>query len=88
MTVSITAASVDSMGDLPLIDATGLTRAQRLGHACVSCRKRFPRPTVTVGQTGAGELLYRCPECIVVLEPVSSPASRVHTVSPEPRRSS
>jgi len=86
MTVSITAASVDSMGDLPLIDATGLTWAQRLGRACVSCHKRFPRPTVAVGRTGASEVLYRCPECTVVLEPVSSQSSRIDTISPKSGR--
>jgi hypothetical protein len=75
------------MGDLPLIDATGLTRAQRLGRACVSCRKRFPRPTVAVGLTGTGDLLYRCPECLVVLDPVDSRSSRVLTVPPDSRRS-
>jgi hypothetical protein len=88
MTALIIAASVDDMSDLPLIDATGLTRAQRLGRACVSCHKRFPRPTVAVGLTGAGDLLLRCPECIVVLEPVSSHSPRVHAVSPESGRSS
>jgi hypothetical protein len=88
MTSLITAANVDNMGDLRLIDATGLTRAQRLGRACVSCHKRFPRPTVAVGLTGAGELLYRCPECIVVLEPVDSQSARVLSVTPEPGRSS
>ena len=88
MTALLTAASVKSMGDLPLIEATGLTRAQRLGRACVSCHKRFPRPTVAVGQTGAGDLLYRCPDCVVVLEPLNSRSSRVLTVSPESGRSS
>jgi hypothetical protein len=83
MTAPMAAASVDSMSDLPLIDATGLTQAQRLGRACVSCRKRFPRPTIAVGQTGMGERLYRCPECIVVLEPVDSQSSRVLTVTRE-----
>ena len=53
---------------LPLIDATDLTRAQRQGKECLSCSKRFPRPTVPVGRTGAGDILYRCPECEVVLE--------------------
>jgi len=57
------------MGEFPLIDATGLTRAQRDGRECVSCRKRFPRPTVPVGRVATGEVLYRCPECAVVLEP-------------------
>lgn len=80
MTEPIAAASLDGMSDLPLIDAAGLNRAQRLGRACVSCQKRVPRPTVVVGQTGAGETLYRCPECMVVLEPVDSQSSRVLTV--------
>jgi len=88
MTVSITAASLDSMSDLPLIETTGLTRAQRQGRACVSCHKRFPRPTVAVGLTEAGELLYRCPECIVILEPVDPRSSRVLTVTPESGSSS
>jgi hypothetical protein len=70
------------MGDLQLIDATGLTRAQRLGRACVSCHKRFPRPAVAAGRTGAGELLYRCPECVVVLEPVDPRSSEVLTAAP------
>jgi hypothetical protein len=73
------------MGDLPLIDATGLTRAQRLGRACVSCRKRVPSPTVAVGQTGTGEVVYRCPDCMVVLEPVSS--GRVRMITQQPGRS-
>jgi hypothetical protein len=79
MTVLPTAANVNIVADLPLIDATGLTRAQRLGRACVSCHKRFPKPTVAVGQTGAGDHLYRCAECLVVLEPVDSRSSRVLT---------
>lgn len=65
------------MADLPLIDATGLTRAQRDGLACVSCRKRFPRPTVPIGQVASGEVLYRCPECAVVLESADTGLVRV-----------
>jgi hypothetical protein len=76
------------MADLPVIDATSLTRAQRLGRACVSCQKRFPRPTVPVGRTGEGELLYRCPECVVVLEPIDPPSSRMHAVVREFERGS
>lgn len=60
-------ADVDS---LPLVDPTGLSRAQLEGRACVSCHKRFPRPTVPLGRLGTGEVLYRCPECLVTLEPV------------------
>jgi hypothetical protein len=65
------------MGELPLIDATELTRAQRDGGACVSCRKRLPRPTVRVGRLATGEVLYCCPECAVVLEPPDSGHARV-----------
>jgi hypothetical protein len=77
---------VDIVDNLPLIDATGLTKAQRIGRSCVSCRKRFPRPTIAVGVTEAGEFLYRCPECIVILEPVDSASSKGLTVSPESGR--
>ena len=68
------------MGDLPLIDATGLTHAQCLGRECVSCRKRFPRPSVPVGQLDTGEILYRCPECQVVLEVLDAPTRRIATI--------
>jgi hypothetical protein len=52
---------------LPLITADGLTRAQRTGKSCASCRKYFPRPSVRAGVTPAGEVLMRCPECVVAL---------------------
>lgn len=55
-------------GKLPLIDATGLSPAQRHGAACVSCSKAWPRPEVACGRTGAGEILYRCGECELVIE--------------------
>jgi hypothetical protein len=53
---------------LPLITADGLTRAQRNGKSCACCRKQFPRPSVRAGITPAGEVLMRCPECVVSLE--------------------
>ena len=65
------------MRGLPLIDSTGLTQAQRDGRECVSCRKRFPRPVVPVGRVATGEILYRCPECAIVLEPADSGPRRV-----------
>ena len=71
--------TVADVAELPLLDATGLTRAQRVGRACVSCRKRFPRPTVPVGRVARGEVLYRCPECAVVLEPAELGLVRVLT---------
>jgi DNA-directed RNA polymerase subunit RPC12/RpoP len=67
------------MAELPLIDATGLTRGQRAGRACVCCGKRFPRPSVPVGRLATGEVLYRCPECSVVLEPAEPGRARVLT---------
>jgi hypothetical protein len=67
------------MGELPLIDATGLTRAQRAGRECVSCRKRFPRPTVPIGKVASGDMLYRCPECTIVLEHVDFGLARILT---------
>jgi predicted RNA-binding Zn-ribbon protein involved in translation (DUF1610 family) len=65
------------MGELPLIDATELTREQRDGSECVSCGKRLPRPTVPVGRVATGQVLYRCPECAVVLEPADPGRARV-----------
>jgi len=72
------------VAELPLIDATGLTRAQRSGRGCVSCRKRFPRPTVAVGRVLTGGVLYRCPECAVVLEPAELGLARVLTDRSDP----
>lgn len=69
VTASRTAANVAKVGELPLIDATDLTSAQRAGRECVSCRKRFPRPTIPVGKVATGEVLYRCAECVVELVP-------------------
>jgi hypothetical protein len=77
VTVSKTGANLANMADLPLIDATGLTRAQRDGSACVSCQKRVPRPTIPIGRVATGEVLYRCPECAVVLEPADTGSVRV-----------
>ena len=76
------------MGDLPLIDATGLTQAQREGRACVSCHKRFPKPTVPVGRLVTCEVLYRCPECLVELEPVGRGQASILAgrQQPDPRR--
>jgi hypothetical protein len=56
-------------GDLPLIDPAGLSAAQLSGHACLSCGKRWPRPVVPAGRTEDGEVLQRCEECVVMLEP-------------------
>jgi hypothetical protein len=67
------------MVDLPLIDAKSLTRAQRQGRECVSCGKRWPRPTVPAGRTDIGDVLYRCPECLVTLEPAVAEQSQLAT---------
>jgi len=52
----------------PLVDATALTTAQRAGVACVSCHKKWPRPSVPAGHLANGQLLYRCDDCVVVTE--------------------
>ena len=65
------------MAELLLIDATGLTKAQRAGRECASCRKRFPRPAVPIGRLATGETVYRCAECAVVLEPIASGQVRI-----------
>jgi hypothetical protein len=54
---------------LPLIDATGLSAERRAGTACVVCGKGWPKPEVPVARTGAGEILYRCGECVLTAEP-------------------
>ena len=75
---------------LPLISADGLTRAQRTGKSCASCRKHFPRPSVRAGITPAGEVLMRCPECVVSLRlhgligPVGQYAQEDASTSPNP----
>jgi hypothetical protein len=55
-------------GELPLIDAEGLSAAQLHGTACVSCSKALPRPEVACGKTRAQDVLYRCRDCVAVLE--------------------
>ncbi|HEY2641276.1 MAG TPA: hypothetical protein VGI66_15510 [Streptosporangiaceae bacterium] len=65
------------MVDLPLIDTSSLSGAQRHGRECVSCGKRWPRPTVPVGQTDMGHVLYRCTECLVTLEPAVTEQSQL-----------
>ncbi len=60
------AAALAASQGLPLVSAEGLTRRQRKGNSCASCRKRFPSPSVAAGVTPAGEVLMRCPECVVV----------------------
>ena len=84
--VAQSGANLANMADLPLIDATGLTRAQRDGRACVSCRKRVPRPTVPIGRLASGEVLYRCPECAVVLEPADKSLVRIPAPRPDSER--
>lgn len=71
------------MVNLPLIDAAGLTTAQRRGRECVACRKRWPRPSVAVGQTGSGDVLYRCADCLVTLEPAEPGQTRRLAAAPD-----
>jgi hypothetical protein len=55
----------------PRIDPTGLTARQRKGQACVSCHKKWPRPSVLVGYLPTGQPLYVCDDCVAVIEPVT-----------------
>ena len=56
-------------GELPLIDAAGLSAGQLDGTACVSCSKVSPPPEVACGRTVPGrQVLRRCADCVVVLE--------------------
>lgn len=54
-------------GDI-VFDPADLTRAQRAGSACVSCRKAWPRPSVRIGVIPDGTPVHACPECAVVLD--------------------
>ena len=60
-----------------LIDPAGLTAAQRAGEACVSCHKKWPRPTALAGHLADGQPLYRCDDCVVVTEPVGNVTSAI-----------
>src|SRR6266542_4948985 len=71
-----------------MIDPVGLTAAQRSGRACVSCRKRWPRPSVLAGHLPDGAPLYVCDDCVALVEPVERTApphaAQVSQVSPPP----
>ncbi|TDC68146.1 hypothetical protein E1200_12560 [Actinomadura sp. GC306] len=47
----------------PTVDPGGLSTAQRLGDACVGCRKRWPRPRVRVGRLPDSTGVFACEEC-------------------------
>ncbi|WP_147341530.1 hypothetical protein [Actinomadura logoneensis] len=46
-----------------VFSAVGLSRAQRLGEACAGCDKRWPRPSVPLGELVDGTELYLCTDC-------------------------
>nr|WP_231330825.1 hypothetical protein [Actinomadura graeca] len=56
--------------DEPTIDPAPLTHAQRLGDACVVCRKKWPRPRIRVGRLPDTSAVFACEDCV----PVSSSA--------------
>ena len=60
----------------PLLDAAGLTAAQRAGEACVSCHKKWPRPSVPAAHLADGRVLYRCDDCILLIQPADEMALR------------
>ncbi|SFN09362.1 MULTISPECIES: hypothetical protein [Actinomadura] len=47
----------------PIVDQGGLSRAQRLGDACVVCRKSWPRPRVRVGRLPDSSGVFACDDC-------------------------
>ncbi|MCP9971195.1 hypothetical protein LUX57_43735 [Actinomadura madurae] len=47
----------------PIVDQGGLSRAQRLGDACVVCRKCWPRPRVRVGRLPDSSGVFACDDC-------------------------
>lgn len=47
----------------PTLDPGALTTAQRLGDACVVCRKKWPRPRVRVGRLPDSSGVFACDEC-------------------------
>nr|WP_121435326.1 hypothetical protein [Actinomadura pelletieri] len=49
--------------DEPTVDPGGLSPAQRLGDACVVCRKRWPRPRVRVGRLPDSTGVFACDDC-------------------------
>jgi len=59
---------------LRTFDPAGLTAAQLAGYSCISCRKRWPRPSVLAGHLPGGRPLYICEECVALAEPVTNAA--------------
>lgn len=49
--------------DEPTVDPGGLSTAQRLGDACVVCRKKWPRPRVRVGRLPDSTGVFACDDC-------------------------
>jgi len=46
-----------------LLDPAPLSAAQRAGHACAVCEKRWPRPTVRLGDLPDGAPVLACADC-------------------------
>jgi hypothetical protein len=47
----------------PVVDPGGLSAAQRLGEACVVCRKQWPRPRIRVGRLPDSTGVFACDDC-------------------------
>ena len=47
----------------PTLDPGTLSPAQRLGEACVVCRKKWPRPRVRVGRLPDSTGVFACDDC-------------------------
>jgi hypothetical protein len=59
-----------------VFDPVALSAAQRVGDACVVCRKSWPRPGVVVGRLPDRHSVYACAECVHALVPALSVRAR------------
>ncbi|WP_344953454.1 hypothetical protein [Actinomadura miaoliensis] len=48
---------------MAVVDPAPLSPAQRAGHACAVCEKRWPRPTERIGDLPDGAPVLACVEC-------------------------
>ena len=46
-----------------LVDPASLSAGQRAGQACAVCDKRWPRPTVKLGELPDGSPVMACVDC-------------------------
>jgi|SRR5437868_2878914 len=75
-----------------MVDPHALTDAQRMGDACIVCRKKWPRPRIRVGRLPDSSGVFACDDCAPTPPAACVPQSpRVSTTgaglptSPPPR---